>query len=143
MGFPSVIVPVLSKRTAFTLPERSKDAASLNRIPYSAAFPVPTVIAIGVANPIAQGQDMTRTEIKIVRPNAMSFPAINHKAQATIAIVITAGTNTRATLSASLAIGALVLWVSSIALIIFDKTVSSPTAVTSALIEPFVFTVPP
>ena len=137
------MVPVLSKITVSILPARSNAAASLNNIPHSAAFPVPTVIAIGVANPIAHGQDMTNTDIATVIANAISFPARSHITAETIAIEITAGTKTRATLSANLAIGAFVLCVSSIVIMILDNTVSSPNAETSALIEPFVLVVPP
>ena len=36
-------------------------SAPLNRMPYSAPLPVPATMALGVASPRAQGQDMTST----------------------------------------------------------------------------------
>ena len=36
-------------------------SADFTRIPYSAPLPVPTMIAVGVARPNAQGQEITRT----------------------------------------------------------------------------------
>ena len=35
----------------------------LNKIPFSAARPVPTIIDVGVAKPSAQGHAMTSTDI--------------------------------------------------------------------------------
>ena len=58
-----------------------------------------------------------------------------------IAIVITEGTNTPDTLSAILAIGALVAAASLTICIIFDNVVSSPTLVASHLIKPDIFNV--
>ena len=60
-GCPSVSVPVLSSTTVRTLPSRSRASASRNRIPASAALPVPTMIEVGVANPSARGQAMMST----------------------------------------------------------------------------------
>ncbi len=59
-----------------------KASPPLIRIPFSAPFPVPTIIAAGVASPTAQGQDITRTVIAISRekrkglipPRAMDSP---------------------------------------------------------------------
>ena len=64
-GFPTVIVPVLSKTIAFIECASSKLSADFINIPFSAAFPVPTIIETGVASPKAQGQDITKTEIPI------------------------------------------------------------------------------
>ena len=60
-GWPSVIVPVLSKTTVWTPSMASKTVASLIKTPNLAARPVPTIIAVGVANPKAQGQAITTT----------------------------------------------------------------------------------
>ena len=57
-----VSVPVLSVTKASTLRKRSSAVASLMRICLSAALPIPTMRAVGVARPIAQGQAITKTE---------------------------------------------------------------------------------
>ena len=44
-------------------------AADLIKIPFSAALPVPTIIATGVANPNAQGQEITNTLIAFDNAN--------------------------------------------------------------------------
>ena len=63
---PEVKVPVLSKITVEMFPAFSRDSASLKRMPLAAPFPVPTVTAVGVARPKAQGQEIIRTEIAAV-----------------------------------------------------------------------------
>ena len=60
-GRPTVRVPVLSKTTVPTRCSSSSASALLISTPSSAPLPVPTMIAVGVASPIAQGQAMTRT----------------------------------------------------------------------------------
>src|SRR3989338_8368015 len=52
-GLPLVIVPVLSKTITFSLRAVSRAAASLMSTPISAPFPVPTMMAMGVAKPMA------------------------------------------------------------------------------------------
>ncbi len=56
---PVVIVPVLSKKTVFTVFVSSRALAFFKSKPFLAANPVPEIIAVGVANPSAQGQAMT------------------------------------------------------------------------------------
>ncbi len=70
-GSPLVRVPVLSKTTTCTFAVVSTASAPLNRMPNSAPLPVPAIIALGVASPTAQGQEMTRTvtEMSSARPN--------------------------------------------------------------------------
>ena len=60
--------------------------------PCSAPFPVPTIIAVGVARPRAQGHAITKTEIKMVRANTTLSPAISQASVARIASPITTGT---------------------------------------------------
>jgi len=60
-GFPLVRVPVLSKRMAVSFSGVSRASPLFIRIPSSAPRPIPTVTAVGVARPSAQGQAMTRT----------------------------------------------------------------------------------
>ena len=49
LGFPSVIVPVLSNTIVSILYVVSKASPPLINTPFSAPFPVPTIIAVGVA----------------------------------------------------------------------------------------------
>ena len=64
-GSPLVIVPVLSKTTKSTLPVSSKAEAFLNKIPFLAPLPDPTIMATGVASPSAQGQAITKIDIAL------------------------------------------------------------------------------
>ena len=57
------MVPVLSSATMRVRPASSNAAAVLNRMPFFAPNPLPTIIATGVASPSAQGQLMTSTEM--------------------------------------------------------------------------------
>ena len=61
------MVPVLSRAMISVLPAASSDAAVLNRMPFLAPSPLPTMMATGVASPRAQGQLMTSTEIPRAR----------------------------------------------------------------------------
>src|SRR3989304_2330576 len=60
-GSPLVNVPVLSNTIVCSLLAFSIASAPLNNTPYSAALPVPAIIALGVANPTAHGQEITKT----------------------------------------------------------------------------------
>jgi len=68
-GWPDVKVPVLSKTMVVTLLIFSKTSPPLMRIPYLAAIPVPTMTAVGVASPSAQGHAITRTDIPKLKAN--------------------------------------------------------------------------
>ena len=108
LGFPTVIVPVLSSATIWVLPVVSRDVAFLKRIPFFAPTPLPTIIATGVASPNAQGQLITRTEMPLAKAKPTVSPAISQAKIVTSAIHITTGTNIPETLSATFAIGAFV-----------------------------------
>ena len=69
-GSPYVIVPVLSSTIVSALCKTSSASADFISIPFSAAFPVPTIIATGVAKPSAQGHDITRTAIAFDNANS-------------------------------------------------------------------------
>ena len=73
----------------------------------------PTIMAVGVANPSAQGHEITSTEIAYVSATESSAPAASHTANTTTAIAITTGTNTPLILSAIFSMGALELLASS------------------------------
>ena len=131
-----MIVPVLSRTTVVVLPASSRATAVLKRIPFLAPTPLPTIIATGVASPSAQGQLITRTDIALASEKPTVFPTSIHTTKVIIAIVITTGTNTPDTLSAILAIGALVAAASLTILMICERVVSSPTLVASHLRYP-------
>ena len=99
--FGIVKVPVLSVTNTSTLRRLSKAAASLIRICFCAALPIPTISAVGVANPIAHGHAMTKTATAdMIACGKALFPPINHhKRKVTRAIQATTGTNTKAALS--------------------------------------------
>ena len=65
LGSPFVIVPVLSRTAISVLPVCSREVAFLNKIPFLAPIPFPTITATGVARPNAQGQLITSTEIPL------------------------------------------------------------------------------
>lgn len=96
-------------------------------MPNSAAFPVPDMIATGVARPRAQGQEITKTVMAEDRANSKDCPASSHTAAVTRAIRMTAGTKIPLTRSASLAMGALEFPASSTNRIICARVVSLPT----------------
>ena len=136
-GLPWVRVPVLSSTTVWTVCRVSSASADLIRMPFSAPLPVPTMMATGVANPRAQGQEMTSTATPAVRAWVTSPPvAMSQTAAVTTAIAMTTGTNPPATLSASLAMGALEEAASSTRRIIWASVVSSPTRVARKVKEP-------
>ena len=99
-------MPVLSRTTLSTLPRASSASADLMSIPFSAALPVPAIIATGVARPKAQGHEITRTVTAKDRAVSKSLPTKSQIKNVTAEIIITAGTKIPLTLSASLAIGA-------------------------------------
>ena len=142
-GLPSVIVPVLSNTIVSIWWVTSKASPPLINTPYSAPFPVPTIIAVGVASPNAHGQAITKTEINIVNANTPLSPAINHPILASIARPITIGTKYDAIISAIFAIGAFDPWASSTNLIIWDNAVSLPTLVALYLINPVLLILAP
>ena len=90
-GLPSVKVPVLSKTITFILPINSIASPLLNKIPCSAPRPIPTVKAVGVAKPKAQGQAMIKTVI-VATIATNQFPRINQTITVSKAIPRTAGT---------------------------------------------------
>ena len=99
-------------------------------MPWEAPSPVPTMMAVGVARPRAQGQAMTRTEVKTRRAKGKSCPSSSQRMAARAAMLITTGTKTPATLSATLAMGAFFPWASSTKRMMRERVESSPTSVT-------------
>src|SRR3989344_5421170 len=103
-GFPWVSVPVLSNITVLILCAVSSASASLIRIPCSAPIPVPTIIAVGVAKPIAHGQAMIRTATVFSTANKKEGvgPATYQITKVTIASMMTTGTKYEEIISANL-----------------------------------------
>ena len=109
--------------------------------PFAAPRPVPTMMAVGVARPSAQGQLMTRMEMAWLRAVAKSAEMAIHATKATAAMAMTTGTKTPAILSAMRSMGALELVASSTRRMMPARVVSSPTAVASTAIQPRPLTV--
>ena len=105
-------------------------------MPFFAPMPLPTMIATGVANPSAQGQEITSTEIPLASAKEKLCPAKSQPIAVIRAITMTAGTNTPLTLSAMRAIGAFVAAASLTMRMICESVVSSPTRVASQRIYP-------
>ena len=142
-GLPSVIVPVLSSTTQSIICAVSSASPDLIKIPFSAPFPIPTIIATGVARPNEHGQAMTKTVIAQDKANSKSAPNNIQIIKVATAIAIITGTKTPAILSANFAIGALVALASSTNAMIFAKVVSSPIFVAFTLINPPLLIVAP
>src|SRR5690554_1138554 len=128
-GRPSVMVPVLSSTTAVMRRARSRLSASLISMPFSAALPTPTIMAVGVASPKAQGQAITSTVTMASRP--CTTPLLPpHRSQAPkvrTAMPSTTGTKTAAILSTSFCTGALLPWASRTVCMIWASSVAPPT----------------
>ena len=99
----------MSRTTVVSLCAFSRASPPLIRIPDLAPLPVPTMIEVGVARPIAQGQAMisTATKLRSAKVRAGSGPNINQIKKVIVAMAITTGTNTALILSASRWMGAL------------------------------------
>src|SRR5439155_16634434 len=110
----------------------------------SAPRPAATMIAVGVASPIAQGHAITRTATALVsaRRPAGSGPRSHHETNVSAAITRTTGTKTPATRSASRWIGAREPWASATSLTIRARVVSLPTRAARKTKLPVRLTVP-
>lgn len=69
-GVPEVSVPVLSKTIVVIDEIFSNTSPPLIKTPKEAAIPVPTMTAVGVASPRAQGQAITKVEIPKPKANS-------------------------------------------------------------------------
>ena len=94
------------------------------------------MMATGVASPSAHGQEMTSTVMACSSEAASGCPVRSQPARTTAAIRMTVGTKIPETLSAILAIGALVAAASETICTICEKVVSSPTRVALARMNP-------
>ena len=84
-NLPVVKVPVLSNIIVFVFANSSRVLPPFIKIPFLAALPIPTITAVGVARPIAQGQEITSTAIACSmlccvlksKPNLLSRNVVN------------------------------------------------------------------
>ncbi len=138
------MVPVLSSTMALTLWPSSRLSASLIRMLFSAPFPTPTMMAVGVARPRAHGQAITNTVTIASSPwvRALSPPSTTQARKLTIAMPMTTGTKIPATLSTSFCTGALLPCACCTILMIWARIVSPPTFSASKRKLPFWLTVP-
>ena len=84
----------LSKTTVSISCVRSICSPPLNKMPCSAALPVPTIIEVGVARPNAQGQAMTNTAIAATSAgsNSPGCTSVIQKINVSKAMATTIGT---------------------------------------------------
>ena len=124
---PSVMVPVLSKRTVPTELVLSRISAFRMRSPAWAPFPEDTMMATGVASPRAHGQAMTRTETAKLKDVSKSPVAMIQPEKTRRLRRMTAGTKYREMRSARREIGAFESEASFTRRMICSMEVSSPT----------------
>ena len=144
VGRPSVSVPVLSSTMAFTLRAVSRLSASLIRIPFSAPFPMPTMMAVGVASPNAQGQAMMVTVTAASKPwvNPLLLSSHIQTKNERTAMLRMVGTKIAAMRSTNCCTGALLPCASCTMRMIWARTVSLPTLSAMKLKLPFWLMVP-
>jgi hypothetical protein len=140
---PAVMVPVLSSTTVSIRRVDSRTCGPLIRMPSWAPRPVPTMSAVGVASPSAQGQAMIRTATAAVNAASVSPVRANQATRVPSASRMTIGTNTPLTRSASRCTAALPFWASSTSLAICASWVSAPTRSARTSSRPAALSVPP
>ena len=142
-GRPTVRVPVLSNATTSTLWASSSACASLIKMPFFAATPVPVMMAAGVASPSAQGQAITSTATARIMASSKPAPIHSQPSSVASATSSTTGTKTADTWSTMRCKGALAACASSTSRMMRDNTVSAPTAVTCITTRPSPLMEPP
>ena len=149
LGSPLVMVPVLSKTMAESFTSISSTEPSLIRMPSWAPFPIPTMRAVGVARPSAQGHATQMTAMAGMsaccrRWDATSGSTKKNQMQKThSAIIRMAGTKIEAILSAMRWMGAFDPWASSTARTMRANVESAPTRRARTVTDPVVFCEPP
>ena len=145
-GRPSVIVPVLSSTSVWSLYAVSSASPPLISTPCSAPRPVPTMIAVGVARPNAHGHAMMSTETAATSASVKRVScgaSRNQPTNVAIAMQSTTGVKIPLITSASRAIGAFAPCASSTRRTICCRAVSRPTLVASNRKLPVALTVAP
>ena len=107
------------------------------------ARPVPTMSAVGVASPRAQGHAMMSTATAAEKASPASPVSASQPASVASEMPMTAGTNMAETRSASRWIGALPDWASVTRRAIWARAVSAPTLVARTISRPYVLMVAP
>ena len=125
-----------------TAARRSSASASRTSTPFSAARPIATRIAVGVARPSAHGQATASTATAGKSAAAASRPAARCATKAPAATSSTAGTNTAETRSARRCAEACEDCASATSLAMRASVVSSPARSQATSSEPCRFTVP-
>ncbi|OIQ71294.1 hypothetical protein GALL_470890 [mine drainage metagenome] len=129
-GCPRVSVPVLSKTTTFNRVASSSAEAFLNKMPFMAPSPVPTITAIGVARPSASGQAMTNTVMVSASASSSGCPRTTYQDTKVATPIRTAITTSHCDArSANNCAGALEFCASCTSLTICASAVSAPTLV--------------
>ncbi len=126
-------------------PAASRAAPPRTSTPASAPLPVPTMIAVGVARPMAHGQAMITTPMNAVRARVRrgSGPATNQATKARAATSSTAGTKISAIRSTVAWMGALEPCARWTRATMLASAVSLPTRVARMTNEPVVARVAP
>ena len=140
---PVVTVPVLSSAMVSTRRVDSSTSGPVMRMPSWAPRPVPTMRAVGVASPSAQGQAMMSTATAAVNAACAEPPSTSHATRVMTEIPITTGTNTADTRSARRCTSALRDCASSTRRAIWASCVSDPTRVAFTTRRPPVLRVAP
>ena len=138
-----VTVPVLSSTTVSTRRVDSRTSGPLIRMPSCAPRPVPTISAVGVARPSAQGQATIRTATAALKATVAPPPATSQPARVSSERTITTGTKTAETRSARRCTSALPFCASSTRRAIRASWVSAPTRVARTTSRPPAFTQAP
>ena len=140
-GLPCVSVPVLSTASTSTFFASSSASAFFTRMPAAAPRPVPTMIAVGVARPSAQGQAITSTATALTKAWVKSPAKIHQPAKARRAMAVTTGTKIAEMRSARRCTGALEPCACSTMRMMPASSVWLPTPVARQLSRPSPFTV--
>ena len=133
---PSVTVPVLSRTIVVTRRVCSRISGPRIRMPSCAPRPVPTMSAVGVARPSAQGHAMMSTATAAVNASAGSPVIASQPTRVAREIPRTTGTKTAETRSTSRSTGALPAWASATRRVIWASAVSAPTRVARTTSRP-------
>ena len=140
---PVVTVPVLSTTTVSTRRVDSRISGPLMTMPNCAPRPVPTISAVGVASPSAQGHAMISTATAAVNAVDTAAPETIQNPRVATARAMTIGTKTPEIRSASRCAGALPFCACSTSRAICASCVSEPTRSAWTTRTPSTLTVAP
>ncbi|MPM75465.1 hypothetical protein SDC9_122458 [bioreactor metagenome] len=133
----------MSSTTVSMAPLASSASGPLIRMPSWPPRPTPTIRAVGVARPRAQGQAMISTDSAALNEVRGPAPDSSQAARVTSAMPITVGTNTATTLSTRVWTRALRACAWSAVAAIWASWVWAPTCRASMINAPVLLMVPP